>query len=96
MKDFSSYELVRKLNDVKSESGGTSLITIFIPPNSNLNLTSNQLNSELSTSQNIKNKNIKSSVQSAIKSAQQQLKLLGQLSPDNGLVLCSGSIQYCI
>ena len=96
MQNYTQYDLVKNLNNSKSFTTGTSLITMTIPPNSNLSLTSNQLNNEMSTSHNIKSKHVRLSVQSAIKSAQQQLKLLGHTSPANGIVLCAGEIMSCV
>lgn len=96
MEKYTTLDVVQKLSNAKSITGGTSLITIYVPPLMNLSLISNQLNSELSTSQNIKNKTVKSSVQNSIKCAQQQLKLINQTAPSNGLVICSGLIESCI
>ena len=89
-------DIVKNLSLAKSYTGATSLITLYIPSLTNLSLVTNQLNSELSTSQNIKNKNVKQSVQNAIKCAQQQLKSLNTIAPENGLGICSGTIEACI
>lgn len=93
---YTSYETLNLLRDAKSISSGTSLITLYVPGNTSMSIVSNQLSSELSTSQNIKSKSVRSGVQSAIKSCQQQIKLLGTTAPENGLVLCAGEIQSCI
>lgn len=86
-------ELIKKLSQVKSETGGTSLITLYVPSLSNLSIVSNQINSELSTSQNIKSKTVRNSVQNALKCAQLQLKSLKSIAPENGLVICSGAVE---
>ena len=86
-------ELIQYLSLAKSTTGGTSLVTMYIPGNSDLWLVSSTLSSELSTSQNIKSKHVKKGVQSALKAAQYQIKMWkSNKSPPNGLVLCSGDI----
>lgn len=48
--------LIKEMTKTSSESRGTSLITIFIQPGSDLWLVSNKLVYEQSTANNIKNK----------------------------------------
>ena len=86
-------EFIQYLSQAKSTTGGTSLVTMYIPGNTDLWLVSSTLSSELSTSQNIKSKPVKKGVQSALKAAQNQIKMWnGSKAPSNGLVLCSGDI----
>lgn len=95
MQQETSIELINKLANSRSLTGGTSLITMYIPSEYPMNLVTTQLNNELATSKNIKSKQVKLSVQSALRSAQQQLKLLNTI-PQNGIVLCAGEIQSCL
>lgn len=83
--------LIESLRDARSETGGTSLITMYISANSKLDITTKSLIKELSTSQNIKSKAVKTSVQTALKSCLQICKTYGHTAPENGLVLCAGA-----
>lgn len=87
-KQFISY-----LNDVRSKSDGTSLITLYIPSEYNLWLAVDFLVQERSSASNIKDKNVRNDVISALKTGIYNLKSLGtNLAPKNGLVLCCGEI----
>lgn len=88
---YSPNNLVKDLSQARSSSKGTSLITLYVPSGINLGLVSTQLTQELSTSQNIKSKHVRSDVQSALRSGLQKIKSLpGHNAPENGFVLCSG------
>jgi peptide subunit release factor 1 (eRF1) len=93
-----SFELVQRLSLAKSESRGTSLVTLYVPSFYNMDLVVEGLNQELSTSLNIKSKQVRSDVQSALKSGlykiKDQIKLSGHKAPENGFVLCSGHSDY--
>ena len=89
------YTFVRELSQSLSTSGGTSLITMYIPSCYSLSLASEKLTSELSTAPNIKSKAVRKNVISAIKSAQMALKSYKHHNaPLNGLVLCAGESNY--
>lgn len=90
---FTALSDITELSNAVSETGGTSLITLYIPSNSNIANYTNQLTNELSTSQNIKDKNVRSSVQKALKSGIIKLNQISEF-PENGLVLCCGEIKY--
>jgi peptide subunit release factor 1 (eRF1) len=81
---------IEQLYLARSETGGTSLDTLYIVPNSSLTLATNQLNSELSTSQNIKDKSVRKSVQIALRSGIDLIRDYGHHAPENGLVLLTG------
>lgn len=84
---------IQQLLNLKSQSSGTTLITYHINGNSSLWLAIEKLNYELSTANNIKSKQVKKDVEKALKSAIYKLKNYKQnFAPDNGLVLCSGSV----
>ena len=85
--------LITALSNARSESGGTSLITLYIPGGSALWLASEKMTSELSTASNIKSKTVRKDVEQALRSALYQIKnYVSQKAPENGLVLCSGSV----
>ena len=81
------------LVNAKSESDGTSLITMYIPSESDSRLAVDFLSKERSSASNIKDKNVRNDVIAGIKSAIYQLKSYNHAkTPKNGLILCSGSI----
>ena len=51
---FKLKKLVKELEAIKGRH--TELVTVYIPSGANINLTSNQLESERSTAENIKSK----------------------------------------
>ncbi len=90
-------EFIKALCTIKSASSGTSLITMYIPPNYQMNLVTSKLSSELSTASNIKDKTVKKSTIYALKSALEAIKTSKyNTSPSNGLVLCAGEPMYCL
>jgi len=95
--NITKLEDLLELSEVKSISNGTSLITYYVLPNIDLSLITKHLSSELSTSKNIKDKNIRYRVGTALKSLIQKLNnIRNHKSPENGLVLCAGETEYCI
>jgi peptide chain release factor subunit 1 len=89
-------EIFRDLSQAKSLTGGTSLITMFIPSNYSMSLVTKKLTTELSTASNIKDKSVRKSVISALKSSLVCVKSSKwNNAPENGLVLCSGETKYC-
>ena len=88
--------LIKQINETPSASKGTSLITLFIKPYTDLSLISGNLTSKLSTANNIKSKIVRKDVVSAIMSAQNLIKhqrYNNNKAPDTGLTLCSGITQ---
>lgn len=91
---YTDYEIIKALSEAKSQTRGTSLITMLIPPKTNYGLVTSKITSELSTSENIKNKIVRSSVQSSLRSGLQQIRSCsGNNAPENGLILCAGEIE---
>lgn len=89
-----SPDIVKELAKAASQTRGTSLVTIYVPAETNLSQISSKITSELSTSQNIKDKSVRSSVQLSLKSALRSIKLYpGHKAPENGFVLCAGEIK---
>ena len=87
-------EFIQFLANLKSQSGGTSLVTYYIPSGYPIALISKRIATELSTGNNIKDKNVSKAVLTALKSASQILKTSKlHNAPENGLVLCAGETE---
>ena len=84
---------IEQLSNLHSSSGGTSLVTYCLQGNTNIWLATQKLNEELSTASNIRNKNVRKDVEQALRQLLHQLKNYRlQKVPENGLVLCAGSV----
>ena len=70
---------------------GTSMVSLVIPPKENIGQTLNFLNQEFAQAANIKSKQTMTSVQSAITSTREKLKLYKH-TPPNGLIIFCGQI----
>lgn len=76
-----------QLSTLKTITGnGTSMVSLIIPPNNNLQLTINRMEAEYNTAANIKDKINRQSVQSSLKSAIFALKSMKNL-PLNGCAI---------
>lgn len=64
MEDF-----LKRFSQQQSLSGGTSLITMYIPPNGRISLSKQKLTSEYGLASNIKSKVVKKHTRAALKSA---------------------------
>jgi len=82
-------KLVRSLNAARG--AGTSMISLILPPRSQIAQATNMLANELGTASNIKSRVNRLSVLAAITSTQQRLKLYNRVPP-NGLVVYCGTI----
>ena len=84
------YDLKRKLEELKSCRGRhTELISLYIPSDKQIHDVNSYLKNELSQSQNIKSKQTRKNVLSAIESIMSRLKNFKQ-PPENGLVFFVG------
>ena len=82
---------IKDLAEMRSSSGGTSLITYLIPSGYQIALVSKKLTTELNSASNIKDKNVRKDVITSLKVALGNLKNSKlHTAPENGLVLCSG------
>lgn len=86
---FKVKQLMKELGSVRGN--GTSMISLLIPKGAQISLIANMLVTEYGTANNIKSHINKLSVQTAIKSAQERLKLYRYV-PANGLVIYVGTI----
>ncbi len=86
------YEVKRILEELSQKKGrGTELVTVYIPPDKQISDVVKHMREELSQSANIKSKQTKKNVQSAIEVIMQRMKLFPK-PPENGLVLFVGMI----
>lgn len=81
--------LIAKLENCKGN--GTSMVSLVVPPKDDINRVNKLLTQELSTAQNIKSRQTRQSVLTAITSTKEKLKLYKQ-TPTNGLVIYCGVI----
>lgn len=87
-------KFVEQLSELKSETRGTSLVTLLIPSGYSLAIITKKLNSELSEGSNIKSKNVREDVLTALRSSIQTIKNCKlHMAPENGLVLCAGKTE---
>ncbi|HHT19426.1 MAG: peptide chain release factor aRF-1 [Euryarchaeota archaeon] len=86
------YEVKRTLKELSEKKGrGTELVSIYIPPDKQISDVVKHMREELSQSANIKSKQTKKNVQSAIEVIMQRMKLFPR-PPERGLVLFVGMI----
>ncbi|KAF0972450.1 hypothetical protein FDP41_009353 [Naegleria fowleri] len=82
-------KLIKNLSEARGN--GTSMISLIIPPKDQIARVTKMLQEEYGTASNIKSRVNRISVQDAITSTIQRLKLITKV-PDNGLVVYSGTI----
>ncbi|MDI6644281.1 MAG: peptide chain release factor aRF-1 [Methanobacteriaceae archaeon] len=86
------YEFKRTISELSDKKGrGTELVSVYIPPDRQVSDVVKHMREELSQSANIKSKQTKKNVQSAIEVIMQRLKLFPK-PPEKGLVLFVGMI----
>ncbi|CAE7943586.1 ERF1, partial [Symbiodinium sp. KB8] len=86
---FKMKKLIKSLENARGS--GTSMISLIIPPGTQIPQYTKMLQDEYGTASNIKSRVNRLSVLSAITSAQQRLKLY-KFCPPNGLVVFTGTI----
>lgn len=95
MSDVSSkemYEVKKTLKELENKKGrGTELVSVYIPPEKQISDVRKQMVDEIGQSSNIKSKQTRKNVQSAIEVIIQRLKLF-QKPPEKGLVMFVGMI----
>jgi len=82
-------KLIKSLEAARGN--GTSMISLILPPKSQISMAAKMLADEFGTASNIKSRVNRLSVLSAITSTQQRLKLFNKV-PTNGLVIYCGTI----
>jgi len=90
--DIERWKMKKMVDELKDMKGdGTSLITYIIPKGTQIAQATNMLNMEYGTISNIKSKVNRKSVDDAITSIQQRMKLYNKI-PRNGLVIYAGNV----
>jgi len=74
---------------------GTSLISLYLPAQSQPSDCLNQIKQEYATAENIKSKKVRHNVQTGLKSIQEKLKSYRKI-PENGLAIFAGVIESCV
>lgn len=91
-KHIEMWKIKRLINKLENCKGnGTSMVSLVVPPKDDINRISKLLTQELSTAANIKSRQTRQSVLTAITSTKEKLKLYKQ-TPPNGLVIYCGVI----
>jgi len=86
------YEFKKTLKELANKRGrGTELVSVYIPPTKQLSDVGKHMRDEMGQSANIKSKQTRKNVQSAIAVILESIKLYRQ-PPENGLVLFVGMI----
>jgi peptide chain release factor subunit 1 len=86
------YEFKRTIEELSDKKGrGTELVSVYIPPDKQISDVVKHMREELSQSANIKSKQTKKNVQSAIEVIVQRLRLFPK-PPEHGLLLFVGMI----
>lgn len=86
------HKLRKELEVLEEKKGkGTELVSLYIPPDKNLNDVTSQMREEYSQAMNIKSARTRKNVQSALEVIMQRLKLIKEV-PENGIVLLVGTI----
>lgn len=89
----SKYRFGRHLEDLQGKKGeGTELITLYIPPDKDLNDVMRQLRDERSQASNIKSKRTRKNVQSALDVLMGQVKQI-EAPPENGMIMMAGEVR---
>src|SRR3989338_561023 len=90
--DIERWKMKKMVDELKDMKGdGTSLITYIIPKGTQIAQATNMLNMEYGTISNIKSKVNRKSVDDAITSIQQRMKLYNKI-PKNGLIIYAGNV----
>ena len=86
------YDFKKMLEKLEAKEGsGTELISLYIPPDKQIHDVTSQLRDEFGQSANIKSKQTKTNVQSAISSILARLKLYNR-PPERGMAIFCGAI----
>ena len=90
------YEFKKTLKELANKRGrGTELVSVYIPPSKQLSDVGKHMRDEMGQSANIKSKQTRKNVQSAIAVILESIKLYKQ-PPENGIVLFVGMIPKAV
>src|SRR3989338_3001327 len=86
------YEMRKRLRELRELRGsGTELISVYIPPGSQIADTTNKLKEEYGQASNIKSKGTRKNVQEALEKILQYLKMFRE-PPENGIAIFCGNV----
>ncbi len=89
---MNKHQLSKVLEELSEYRGrNTELVSLYIPPGYDIRKMIQFLNSEQSEAQNIKSKNTRKNVVSALEKMERRLKEAGEV-PDNGVALFAGNV----
>ncbi len=90
--DKQKYEFQKVIEELSDYDGsGTQLVTIYVPPDTQISDVVAHVTQEHSEASNIKSKDTRTNVQDALKSIKDRLKYYDN-PPENGMVLFSGAV----
>jgi peptide chain release factor subunit 1 len=90
--DKQKYEFQKVIEELSEYDGsGTQLVTIYVPPDTQISDVVAHVTQEHSEASNIKSKDTRTNVQDALKSIKDRLKYY-DTPPENGMVLFSGAV----
>ncbi|MDY6817593.1 MAG: peptide chain release factor aRF-1 [Halobacteriales archaeon] len=90
--DRQKYEFQRVIEDLRQyEGSGTQLVTIYVPPDTQISDVVQHVTQEHSEASNIKSKATRTNVQDALSSIKSRLRYYDS-PPENGMVLFSGAV----
>jgi peptide chain release factor subunit 1 len=92
LKHIEAWKIKRMIKKLENSKGnGTSMISLSIPADKQISQITKMLNEEYGAAANIKSSKTRSSVQTAITSTRERLKLYNR-TPKNGLIVFCGII----
>ena len=90
--DRREYQYRKVLEELQEyEGSGTQLVTIYVPPDTQISEVAQHATTEYSEASNIKSKQTRTNVQDALSSIKSRLQYYDR-PPENGMVLFSGAI----
>lgn len=90
--DRDEYDIKRVLDELRGHEGrGTELISLYIPPDTNLSTVQQQVDNEYAQAENIKSDHTRDNVQDALSRVRSALQNYSR-TPDNGLAAFAGVI----
>ena len=86
-------ELINKLENCIGE--GTSLLSLWLPANTNYQLVISKLEHEFKTADNIKDRGCRHSIKKALTMTINELKLINTINLRTGIAIFSGQYLWC-
>jgi peptide chain release factor subunit 1 len=91
--DYEKFNFQKTIESLKSKNGqGTEMITLYVPAEKRMSDIISYLNGEYGSVANIKSKQTRNNVQDALTSIMSRLRIYGNVAPNKGLAVFSGSV----